>query len=373
MPGRQASPAGRNGRAPRPKSQLRQWVEALVFAAVVVLFVRTLFFDLYRIPTPSMEENLLIGDYLFVSKLHYGTRLPLTLGVPFTSVYLPGVEFPYTRLPGFREVQRGDAIVFNYPPEEKPIDRKMHYIKRVIGMPGETIEVRDKVVHIDGESLPLGRGMQQFWYVYKSDPRYRLPDSRLRELDISPDEDVRPTRDPTVVRVLATRSAVEALNAWPWIERVEPYVVRDETYSAIMYPPGRGYTLDNYGPVTIPEQGQTVVLTNENWPVYEPVIDRYEGHSTQKVGDNVFQIDGEQAETYTFTQDYYFAMGDSRDNSEDSRFWGFVPMDHIVGKALFTYFSWDGNDHLPRFGRILNPIEDDEVLRREVQSAPAAR
>jgi signal peptidase I len=341
----------------------------LLFAAVVVLIVRTLFFDLFRIPTPSMEKNLLVGDYLFVSKLHYGTRLPLTLGVPFTSWYLPGVRFPYTRLPGFSEVERGDAIVFNYPPEEKPIDRKMHYIKRVIGMPGETLSVRDKVVQINGEPLALGTGMQQFWYVYKSDPRYRLPGSRLQELGVS---DVRPTRDPAVVRVLGTRQAIEAMNAWPWIDRVEPYIAQDDAYGAIMYPSGRGYTPDNYGPITVPQQGETVVLTNENWPIYEPVINRYEGHTTQRVGDDGFHIGGEQTSTYTFSQDYYFAMGDNRDNSEDSRFWGFVPEDHIVGKAIFTYFSWDSGDTLPRFGRILKGIQDDAVFRQEGAPEPTS-
>lgn len=333
----------------------------------MVIIVRTLFFDLFRIPTPSMEKNLLVGDYLFVSKLHYGTRLPLTLGVPFSSWNVPGIRFPYTRLPGFSEIERGDAIVFNYPPEEAPIDRKMHYIKRVIGMPGETVAVRDKVVQINGEPLPLGTGMQQFWYVYKNDPRYRLPSSRLRELGVS---DVRPTRDASVVRVLATRRAIEAMNAWPWIERVEPYIARDEAFSALMYPAGRGYTPDNYGPISVPAQGETVVLTDENWPIYQPIIERYEGRATQKVGSDAFRIDGERTTTYTFRQDYYFVMGDNRDNSEDSRFWGVVPEDHIVGKALFTYFSWDSESNLPRFSRIFRGIEDETVFRVDTAMAP---
>ena len=145
----------------KPKSKFREWTDALLFAVVVMLIVRTLFFDLFRIPTPSMENNLLIGDYLFVSKLHYGTRTPVTLGIPFTEIYLKGLELPWTRVPGFSEVQRSDAIVFNWPADEenKPIDRKMHYIKRVIGLPGETLDVRNKVVHINGEALPIQEGM----------------------------------------------------------------------------------------------------------------------------------------------------------------------------------------------------------------------
>ena len=343
-----------------PKSPLRQWGEALVFAVIVVLIVRTLFFDLFRIPTPSMEENLLVGDYLFVSKLHYGTRLPLTLGVPFTSIHLPGVRFPYTRLPGFSDVQRGDPIVFNYPPDNEPIDRKVHYIKRVIGMPGENLSVRDKVVYLNGDPLPLGQGMQQFWTVTKKDARYQIPRSRLSELGIS---DVQPTQSASTVRLLATPAAVRQMSAWPWIQDIEPFIMRNSNYSSMMYPAGRGYTPDNYGPVHIPRKGETVELTASNWAVYKPVIVKYEGHNARQMNDSTFAIDGERTTSYTFGQDYYFVMGDNRDNSQDSRFWGFVPMDHVVGKAVITYFSWDAQRFLPRFSRILNPIEDDEVFR----------
>ena len=180
----------------KPKSKLREWTDALLFAVVVMLIVRTLFFDLFRIPTPSMENNLLIGDYLFVSKLHYGTRTPVTLGIPFTQIYLKGLELPWTRVPGFSEVQRNDAIVFNWPADEanKPIDRKMHYIKRVVGLPGETLDVRNKVVHINGEALPVHEGMQQHWYVYKKDQRVRLSRARLRTLGI---KEVDPTANPS--------------------------------------------------------------------------------------------------------------------------------------------------------------------------------
>ncbi len=352
-----------NGQPPTPKSQLRQWGEAILFAAIIVLIVRTLLFDLFRIPTPSMEKNLLVGDYLFVSKLHYGTRLPLTLGVPFTSIYLPGVEFPYTRLPGFTEVQRGDAIVFNYPPQNEPVDRKMHYIKRVIGMPGEAIAVRDKVVQINGQPLPLGEGMQQYWSVIKGDPRSQLSAARLRELGIS---QVQPTRDPQEVRVLATQRAIEAVEDWPWVDRVEPYIApRSAAQYYDMYPDGRPYTPDYYGPVTIPQSGETVTLTAENWPVYGPVIATYEERTARALNDSTFVIDGQRTSTYTFAKDYYFVMGDNRDNSEDSRFWGFVPMDHIVGKAIFTYFSWGNNETFPRFSRIFKPIEDASVFRED--------
>lgn len=341
-----------NGR--RRKSKFREWSDAIVFALVVMLIVRTLLFDLFRIPTPSMEKNLLIGDYLFVSKLHYGTRTPMTIGIPFTQIFLKGIDLPHTRGPGFSSIQRGDAIVFNFPPEEKPVDRKMHYIKRVVGLPGESLEVVNKVVHVDGEDLPLLDGMQQYWNVYKRDPRVHLSGAALRNLGVS---DVQGTSNPTVVRVLATGTAVDEIRSWPWVERVDPYIAPGNVgYSALMYPPGRDYTPDNYGPIPIPAKGMNVRLTPENIPLYEPVITNYEHHAVQMLEDGTIEIDGVRVDSYTFEQDYYFVMGDNRDNSEDSRFWGFVPMDHVVGKAILIYFSWDADAMLPRFGRIFHLI-----------------
>lgn len=346
---------GKSEEKRKPKSKLREWTDAIVFALVVMLIVRTLIFDLFRIPTPSMEKSLLVGDYLFVSKLHYGTRTPMSIGIPFTQIYVKGIRLPHTRLPGFSEVQRGDAIVFNFPPEAKPVDRKMHYIKRVVGMPGEELKVEDKVVYVDGEALPLREGMQQYWNVYKKDPRVALSGSTLRDLGVS---DVQATSNPSVVRVLATREAIQEIESWPWVEEIEPYIAPDNVgYSSLMYPPGMGYTPDNYGPVSIPEKGETITLNAQTWQLYEPVITNYEGRTVRMLEDGTVEIDGEPTSTYTFSQDYYFVMGDNRDNSEDSRFWGFVPMNHIVGKAILIYFSWDGEAMLPRFGRIFDMIK----------------
>ncbi len=345
---------GKSDAKRKPKSKIREWSDAIIFAVVVMLIIRTFLFDLFRIPTPSMEKSLLVGDYLFVSKLHYGTRTPITLGIPFTQIYLPGLTLPHTRLPGFSEVKRGDAVVFNFPPEDKPVDRKMHYIKRVVGLPGEDLQVIDKIVHIDGEALPMLPTMQQYWNVYKRDPRVALSGSTLRALGVS---DVQGTSNPSVVRVLSTREAVEEINSWPWVEKIEPYIAPDNVgYSSLMYPADRGYTPDNYGPVHIPARGETIELNAETWAVYGPAITEYEGHTGRLLEDGTVEIDGQPADSYTFRQDYYFMMGDNRDNSEDSRFWGFVPMNHIVGKAILIYFSWDSDAMLPRFGRIFNTI-----------------
>ncbi len=331
----------------------------MVFAIIFMVIVRTLLFDLFRIPTPSMEKSLLVGDYLFVSKLHYGTRTPITLGIPFTQIYVPNLELPWVRVPGLSSVKRGDAVVFNWPGDQADyIDRKMHYIKRVVGMPGDSLAVINKVVHIDGVSQPINERMQQHWYAYKSNPRVQLPYARLREIGIA---EVTPTNNPSVLRVLATEEAAAELREWSYVNRVTPAIARENSgYMDHMYPPGRNYTPDNYGPVLIPKEGMTVTLTEENWPMFEPAIRKYEGHTTG-VTAGQFVIDGQPAQTYTFTQDYYFMMGDNRDNSEDSRFWGFVPFDHVVGKAVMVYFSWDaeGSPALLgqiRFGRMLNTI-----------------
>lgn len=343
----------------KAKGPLREWIDAMMFAIVVMVIVRSLFFDLFRIPTPSMEQSLLVGDYLFVSKLHYGTRTPMSLGIPFTPVYLKGVHLPWTRFPGFSRVKRGDAMVFNWPADEdKPVDRKMHYIKRVVALPGDSLLVRDKVVSVNGDVQPLREDMQQLWYVYKNDPRVRLPRERLLELRV---EQVMPTSNPLIVQILATEAAADSLEAWPYVDRVTPAVSRsDGGYSPVMYPPNQGYTPDNFGPIRVPGKGQEIVLTPANWLYLEPAIRKYEGHTTARSADG-FRIDGQSVSSFTFTQDYFFVMGDNRDNSQDSRFWGFVPKTHVVGKAVLTYFSWDADGSPPlvgqiRFGRLMRPI-----------------
>lgn len=360
---------GSAGEVPKQarKSQLRQWIEAVVLALLIMLVVKTFFVDQFRIPSPSMEKSLLVGDYLFVSNLHYGARLPMSLCVPYTQWCLPGEVFPYVRLPGFDDVDRYDEIVFNHPPKPGAIDQKVHYIKRVMGLPGETLRVRDKVVYTGTEGNlqrhPLRPTMQQLWLVKKKTPDARLSPARLNELGV---ETVLPTPDPAVVRVQATPAAADSIRAWSWVASVEPSIAEQSDPSGQrfrrlqLFPGGRGWTRDNYGPVTIPKEGMTVELNEKTWPVYRRVIDEYEERAAREIRPGRYEIGGEVTSTYTFRQDYYFVMGDNRDDSQDSRFWGFVPMDHIVGKAMMVYFSWNdeaGWMGAPRFGRFFHVVE----------------
>lgn len=330
----------------KKKGPIREWLDAIVFAIIFMVILRAVFFDLFRIPTPSMEKSLLVGDYIVVSKIHYGMRSPITLGIPFTPIYLPGLELPWTRFPGFTAPKRFDTVVFNWPVDEgKPIDRKTYYIKRIIGMPGDTLSIVDKVVHVNRDTLffketrePFKDTMQHLWFVYKEDPRVRLPSARLKELGIS---EAFPTMNPTIERIQATSAAAKAVADWDYVTEVRP-VIRgarpNQGFS--LYPADANNSTDNFAPLVIPGKDRTVNLTAENWPVYQRVIADYEGQSASLDGERIL-INGQVQDTYTFSQDYYFVMGDNRDNSEDSRFWGFVPMDHVVGRAVAVYFSWN--------------------------------
>ncbi|MCY3630531.1 MAG: signal peptidase I [Bacteroidota bacterium] len=330
----------------KKKGPIREWLDAIVFAIIFMVILRAVFFDLFRIPTPSMEKSLLVGDYIVVSKIHYGMRSPITLGIPFTPIYLRGLELPWTRFPGFTSPKRFDTVVFNWPVDEgKPIDRKTYYIKRIIGMPGDTLSIVDKIVHVNSDTLffketrePFKDTMQHLWFVYKEDPRVRLPSARLRELGIS---EAYPTMNPTIERIQATDAAAEAVAGWDYVTEVRPVIRGARPNQGIsLYPENANNSTDNFAPMVIPGKDMTVNLTAENWSAYQTVITDYEGQSASMDGDRIL-INGQVRDTYTFSQDYYFVMGDNRDNSEDSRFWGFVPMDHVVGRAVAVYFSWN--------------------------------
>lgn len=339
-----AREAAREGRGRKGKKE--GWRETLRFwavAIVVILVVRAFLVEPYRIPTPSMEKSLLVGDFLFVSKLHYGPRTPNTLGIPFTGIYLRGLRLPQARLPGFSSVKRNDVAVFNYPPDPGPVERKTPYIKRLVALPGDTLTLLDKVLYVNGKPYPLTATMEQQWRATTSG-EVRLSRERLEALGA---EFVAPMQNPPGFVVNATEAAAEALRGWGGIDALEPFAYPEGVATGGLFPAGSGFNRDNYGPLVIPAEGATVRLTPENWPIYQEIITRFEGHRAEALPGGRFEIDGAIAETYTFRQDYYFAMGDNRDNSQDSRFWGFVPHDHLIGKAVLVFFSLDLDGALP--------------------------
>lgn len=345
--GRTTSPSG--------KSALREWLEALVYAGVAALILKTLFFDAFRIPTPSMEDSLLTGDFLIVSKLHYGTRTPMSISLPFTEVHIPNVTLPWFRFPGFTSLKRNDVFVFNYPIEDKVISARTHYIKRAVGIPGDTLQIVGKKLLINGVETDTAPGIQFFHEVYTTG-QARLSPAKVREaggimVDTTP-------RGSFIVNMTDAEAAT--MGGWPEVERVVPFVRAAEEnffrqYSGFIFSKEMDGNVDQFPAVVVPFEGQTVTLTADNWHIYRDIVTRYEGNTAERRGDS-FVINGEPTSTYTIKQNYYFAMGDNRDNSEDSRFWGFVPDDHVVGKAVMLYFSWDAERNLPRFSRMFNLI-----------------
>lgn len=312
---RQAKQGGKE--APGNKSKLREWIETIVFALVGVLIIRNLLFGFFVVPTPSMESEVLAGEYIVASNLHYGPRLPMTLGIPFTGVSFDAISFPYFRIPGFGSIQRGDVVVFNVPFEDRPVDYKTPYLKRLIGMPGDSLSVVDKNVHINGEPLPELPNLQQDWEVLYSDSSTQ------------------------VVTQMTNEAAEEFVAERGYVQSIRPFVIPDSFAGQQVFPEGESYTRDNYGPIYIPAKGDQIELSDANWAQFERLIRVYENQDAEQIGNNRFRINGTETNTYTVKQNYYFMMGDNRDNSLDSRAWGYVPEDHIVAKAIFVLFSWD--------------------------------
>jgi signal peptidase I len=330
------------------RSRIRPWLLVVGLALVAALGIRLFVAEAFRIPTASMEQNLLVGDFVLVSKLHYGPRTPVTLGLPFTDRYLGGVAFPPLRLPGFSAVERGDVVVFNHPAGGEPVDRRMHFIKRVVGVPGDTVALVEKEVQVNGEPLPTPPGVQTDWLV-TLDSAARLSVDVFREIGADP----MMREDEGRWRVRMTEAEAEAVATWEAVRTVRPAV---SDRAEMLFPYHARQTLDDYGPVAVPRRGQTVRLTLETWPVVRDVIERHEGRTARRFADGRYEIDGALTDRYTFEQDYYFVLGDNRDDSSDSRRWGFVPRDHLVGKAVMVYFSWDQRTRRPRLDRLFHPV-----------------
>ncbi len=353
---------------PYKKSAAREWADAILFAVVAATLIRSFLLEAYTIPTGSMEKSLLIGDFLFVSKVDYGPRIPMTpIAFPFahhtmpltgTKAYWDGLSLKYRRLPGFTHIKRGDVVVFNYPmdadePYNRPVDKRENYIKRCVAIAGDTLSVVNTQVYVNGKASETPQFGQSSYFVITDGTD--LNPRTLQEMDI----EYQPEAANTYVLYM-TKEEAETIKKWPIVKSVIPRIMVKGYNNPQVYPwkDSFKWNEDNYGPIVIPAKGMTVKLDSITIPIYKRAISVYEGNTFEQRGAQVL-INGKPADSYTFKMDYYWMMGDNRHNSLDSRFWGFVPEDHIVGKAKFIWMSFDTNGSFLgkiRWNRIFDAI-----------------
>lgn len=354
------------------------WVDAILFAVVVVTLINVFWFQSFKIPSSSMESSLYTGDHLFVSKLTYGARLPMTpLTIPFThnviggsESYSTSVQWKYKRLPGFREVRRGDCVVFGFPngdtvltkaPVEdyhavvrymgreaavkalgpvivRPMDKKDHYVKRCVAVAGDTLEVRDGLVWVNGEQQTVWPGVQLSYRVVTTGRE--LNPKVIDQLGLNLGELRFSSSLPGYPELPLTAEMLEKVKELKNVVSVEPVLQTEASDWREIFPfsPLYSWSRDSFGPLWIPRKGATVEITPENIPLYERLIRDYEHSDVQAAL---------AAGSYTFQQDYYFMMGDNRHNSLDSRYWGFVPEDHVVGRPAVIWLSTDAGRKFP--------------------------
>ncbi len=359
----------------KKKSAAREWLDAGIFAVVAATLIRTFLFEAYTIPTPSMEKSLMVNDYLFVSKMHYGARIPMTpLSFPFVHNIMPviggksystAVQWDYKRLPGFGKIDRYDDVVFNYPQDtvwnnSRPIDKKDNYIKRCVAIPGDSLQIINRVLYINGQKgyNPM---FKQFNYYVSTSQGNPVDEEILSDLDIYPNTDYFNVSKPFEFSL--TDGDVENLKKIPGIKielQTEKEGVRDSLPGYGIFPQDPSnfpFNVDFYGPIWIPKKGVTININPSNIALYVTIIRQYEGHTLTADGNNIL-IDGKVATQYTFAMDYYWMMGDNRHNSADSRYWGFVPENHIVGKAWFIWMSYGPKGiRWNRIGRSIKALE----------------
>lgn len=355
----------------RKKHPVREWFEALLFAFIGVLVLKTFIFEPFAIPSDSMDNTLLAGDYIVVNKLAYGARLPMTpLSIPFSHqtvgnspAYVEWWQIPYKRVPGYSSIKHNDVVVFNFPSEDLfplngkaknfPVDHRTHFIKRCIGLPGDTLEIVDREVFINGVALPFPKKVL-FNYTVKMDTS-RSDSVKLKNLGM-----VRESKQGRfVLATLALQpEQADSLRLLRQVISVDPEQASKGIYDEQLFPHSQKFTwnLDNYGKIVVPKKGATVKLTVDSLPLYERIIVNYE-HNTIKVKNDSIFINGKLVTSYTFQMNYYFMMGDNRQYSMDSRYWGFVPEDHIVGKATMILFSYDHSNGKVRWSRCFKSIE----------------
>lgn len=404
----------------KPLYTLCSWLDAIIFALVAVYFVNLYLFQNFRIPSSSLEKSLLVGDFLLVSKVSYGPRVPITpLSLPLVQNTMPisggksycdKVQWDYKRLAGLDTIKAMDIVVFNFPVGDtvavkmenpdyytlcqrygrenvinnpsvfgeiiyRPVDRRENYVKRCVGLPGDSLQIIDNQIYVNGQKQHNPKGLQ-FNYFIETDGR-KLSDQQFESMQISNDDRLLVNEwgsGQDILRYLGYKTndnglfnpvyylplTEDALAKMKKLPNVRSVSIDKDIFAQPMFPFGyKNWTRDNYGPVYIPRKGATVALDTANLPLYERIIKNYEGNDLRVDGNKIY-INGHLADSYTFKMNYYWMMGDNRHNSADSRYWGFVPEDHIVGKPLFVWLSVDKDASLfsaIRWNRFFAPVD----------------
>ena len=400
-------------RSIKPRSELGEWVSSITFAIIAATLVHTYFMQPFTIPSSSLEKSLLVGDYLFVSKFHYGARIPSTViaapmvhdSLPFTSSasYLNKPQLPYLRVPGFQKIKNNDIVCFNWPADSlktmwgdnsgeftyKPVDKKTNYVKRCVAIAGDTLEIRDGFVFINGRknSLPdraklqfkhtvysskgistekvlryIGKEFESKFIVdYKSNEEFaemgkhlsarKALDGnkfRVNTYDYKSVLAVAKKYNSTISEIKTNKRIVnltldiaKRLRKDSEVDSVVQ-IIHDVDTAIFPQIDSNEWSQDNMGPIYVPKKGVTININTENLPYYQQIIERYE-YNNLVTNNGIIYINGKKADTYTFQQDYYWLMGDNRHNSLDSRYWGFVPFDHVLGKPVMVWFSWEAD------------------------------
>jgi len=351
---------------PEHKDEKETLIGSLVFAIIAATIVHTYFIQPYKIPTGSLEKTLLIGDYLLVSKMHYGPRIPMTtLALPMVHdtipvlnkrSYLKFPQLPYMRIPGFQKIKRNDIVVFNWPADTvkqffkkdvaqyKPIDKKSHYVKRCVAISGDSLQIKNGKIFINGKPTTYpDRTYIQHMYVVT--PKDSMPFTRATLLRLINNYDIKEIYPMQNSDSFIMNLTEEKLNVIKKLSNIKEIKLLESGKGRLFG--NKNWDINNFGPIYIPKKGDELTLTPENYPLYKQIIEKYDEHDKAhkvrnhhlEMKNGKFFLDGKPIKKYTVKQDYYFMMGDNRGNSEDSRFWGYVPFDHVVGKPVFIFMS----------------------------------